>query len=59
MDNLLTTKQVYNLNKSSKSIALRWARNNGVEKYGRDYMWNKEQVEAYGKRNHRRGRIKL
>lgn len=58
MEKLLTTAEVYTMDGSCKTLALRWARKNKVRMFSRDYMWSEAEAKAYTERNHRRGRPK-
>lgn len=58
MEEYLTTREVYEMDKVSKYIALKWARENNVRMVGRDYMWTERDAEAFLRRNRKRGRPK-
>ncbi len=51
-----TTKQVFEEEGCSKFVAVEWAENNGVKKFGYAYRWTEKNFQKFKARNKRRGR---
>jgi len=56
MEKYLTTKQVADEAGVTVVIAHRWAKNNDVAMFGRQYLWSESDRDAFLKRNKKRGR---
>lgn len=56
--NLKTSQQAASLAGVSRLMAIYWARNNGVEKLGRDYAWTSQDLRRFLARNRVPGRKK-
>lgn len=56
MEKLYTTSEVIAEEKITQPIALSWAKKNGVQMLGKQYVWTEEQKQAFKKRNKKRGR---
>jgi len=55
---MITTEEIITKEGCSKAIAVRWARNNGVEMFGQNYAWTKEEEKAFKNRSRQVGRPK-
>ena len=51
-----STREVAIMENVTKSIATRWAKENSVRRVDTTFLWSKADLEAFKRRNKKRGR---